>query len=379
MPRNLRRLALLLLSAMLLCTACATPHQGLQGMDPGEFRRLAGQLVMVGFRGLEPDENAPIAEQVREGLVGGVVLFTRDVALGSPVRNVESPDQVRRLTDFLQSQASVPLLIAVDQEGGRVARLGPNHGFPETVSAQELGELQDLAATREAARALGETLARAGCNLNLAPVVDVNLNPENPVIGQLGRSFSADPEETARQGLAFVRGLRDAGILSSLKHFPGHGSAWNDSHLGLADVTETWSESELLPFSRIIASGEADTVMTAHVFNARLDAQHPATLSHPVINGILRRQLGFDGVVISDDMQMKAITESYGLEQAVTLAVNAGVDILLFGNNLGYDSQLPRKVSDILLRKVESGEIPLERIQQSHARIMRLKEKLRER
>lgn len=371
----MRRLFFCLLALTLFMTGCAQHHPRLEGMDARQFRHMAGQLVMVGFRGLEPDLKAPVAEDIRDGLVGGVALFSRDVALDSPTRNIKSPRQLRELTHFLQDQAATPLLVAIDQEGGRVARLTPEHGFPETQSAANLGR-GSPEQTRQAAYEIGTTLRDAGCNLDLAPVVDVNVNPDNPVIGKLERSFSSDPEEVAKQGTAFIMGLHDAGVLSSLKHFPGHGSAWNDSHHGLADVTETWSPAELEPFERIIATGEADAVMTAHVFNARLDAQYPATLSHAVIHGILREKLGFDGVIISDDMQMKAITSQYGLEQAVTLALNAGVDMLLFGNNLEYDPELPRKISDLLLRKVIQGEIPLWRIKESYNRVLHLKAKL---
>lgn len=375
MTQARRATYILILCMALMLGACAERHPRLKGLDVKQFRTMAGQMVMVGFRGLELDGSEPIMADVRDGLVGGVVLFSRDVALQSPVRNVQSPEQVRTLTAALQRQSEIPLFVAVDQEGGRVARFTPEHGFAPTVSAQELGR-GDPETTREAARNIGAELAEVGVNIDLAPVVDVNVNPDNPAIGAVGRSFSADPESVAKHGLAFVRGLHQAGVLSSLKHFPGHGSAWNDSHLGMADITETWSETELTPYARIIPSGEADTVMTAHVFNARLDADYPATLSHAVLSGLLRQKLGFKGVVFSDDMQMRAITTEFGLEKAVTLAVNAGVDVLLFGNNLEYDPALPRKISDILLQKVIAGEIPVERIRESYNRVMQLKERL---
>lgn len=366
---------LMSLVLLLLAAGCAKRPPMLQGMAVDTFRKMAGQMVMVGFRGLEPDPGAPIVRDLREGRAGGVILFSRDVALNSPVRNVESPQQVARLTAFLQRQTKDILLIAVDQEGGRVARFSPDHGFAPTLSAEELGQ-KGAAATREQALLIGETLRQAGCNLNMAPVVDVNVNPDNPAIGRLGRSFSSEPDAVVRHGLAYVQGLQQAGVLACLKHFPGHGSAWNDSHHGMADVSETWSERELIPFAELVDSGEVYAVMTAHVFNEHLDSEHPATLSRPVIQGLLREKLGYDGVVISDDMQMDAVASFYGLEQAVTLAVNAGVDILLFGNNLDYDPQLPQKITDLLLKKVLSGEIPLERIRQSHRRVIELKRRL---
>lgn len=366
-----------LLCLLLLVRTLAPCILGAATISETELRRMAGQMVMIGFRGLALTESDQITRDVAEGRVGGVVLFATDVALNSPVRNVQSPEQVRSLTEYLKQRATAPLLVLVDQEGGRVARFSPKHGFPATLPAQELGERDSLEFTRQQAKAMGLTLSQAGVSMNLAPVVDVNVNPDNPAIGKLGRSFSADPETVALHAQAFIQGLTEAGIMNCVKHFPGHGSTWNDSHHGMADVSDTWRESELLPYQRLFAAGVVDAVMTAHVFNARLDPDYPATLSRAVINGLLRQRLGYQGVVFSDDMQMKAVTSFYGLEQAVTLSVNAGVDVLLFGNNLNYDPLVAVKVVDMLVAKVRSGEIPLARIQESHDRIMRLKARMR--
>ncbi len=365
------------LPLLALVISSMLPAAAFAGVSEESLRRMAGQMVMVGFRGLELNDSDQITKDVASGRVGGVVLFSTDVALKSQVRNIQSPEQVRSLVQYLKQRAPEPLIVAVDQEGGRVARLTPRHGFPATISAQELGERGSLEFTSRTARALGLTLAQAGFTIDLAPVVDVNVNPANPAIGKLGRSFSPDPEKVAAQALAYIKGLRQAGIQNCVKHFPGHGSAWNDSHHGMADVTDTWSEAELLPYVRLFKAGAVDVVMTAHVFNAKLDPVYPATLSRAVITGLLRQKLGYDGVIFSDDMQMKAVSRFYGLEQAVTLCVNAGVDMLLFGNNLEYDPMTPTKVVDMLMRKVKSGEIPASRIQESYDRIMRLKAGMR--
>ncbi len=361
----------------LLVWSLAPCIAGAATVSEAELRRMAGQMVMIGFRGLELTEGDQITRDVAEGRVGGVVLFATDVALNSPVRNVQSPEQVRSLVEYLAQRAPAPLLVLVDQEGGRVARFSPKHGFPATLSAQELGERGSLEFTLQQAKAMGLTLAQAGVSMNLAPVVDVNVNPDNPAIGKLGRSFSAAPETVALQAQAFIQGLAEARVMNCVKHFPGHGSTWNDSHHGMADVSDTWTESELIPYQRLFAAGVVDAVMTAHVFNARLDPDYPATLSRAVITGLLRQRLGYQGVVFSDDMQMKAVTSFYGLEHAVTLCVNAGVDVLLFGNNLNHDPLVAAKVVDMLVAKVRSGEIPLARIQESHDRIMRLKARMR--
>ncbi len=359
-------LGLLLLPAAASCQPSVERETG-QGLD-----RMIGQMVMVGFRGPAIDESNVIARDIESGLVGGVVLFDRDLMLKSKVRNIESPEQVRKLSGDLQALAQIPLLIAVDQEGGRVQRFKEERGFAQTPSARELGR-ETIEKVLEAGTTVGRTLASVGCNLDFAPVADVDVNPDNPVIGKLGRSFSADPEQVAGDCLAFIDGLVEQGVLPCLKHFPGHGSSTGDSHLGVVDVTDTWSEKELLPYREILAQQSSPMVMTAHIFNARLDPDHPATLSKKTITGLLRNKLGFDGVVVTDDLQMKAIAEQYGLEQAVFLAIDAGADILLFGNNLSYDPQIAAKVGSLVREMVEDGRISRKRIEQSFNRIMALK------
>lgn len=337
---------------------------------------MTGQMVMVGFRGLEIEESSAIADDIRSGRIGGVVLFDRDLVLKSNVRNIESPDQIRKLTHSLQSMAKIPLLVAVDQEGGKVQRFKKARGFESTPSARALG-LESAAKIREAGKSVGRTLSAAGCNIDFAPVADVDVNPNNPVIGRLGRSFSADPEQVADDCSAFMDGLLEMGVLPCLKHFPGHGSSAKDSHMGVVDVTDTWSEKELLPYRELLARQNAPLVMTAHIFNARLDPDHPATLSKKTITGLLRNQLDFGGVVVTDDLQMKAIAKRYGLEQVVFLAIDAGADILLFGNNLSYDPQIAAKVGSLVREMVEDGRISRERIEQSFNRIMALKKRIK--
>ena len=264
---------------------------------------------------------------------------------------------------------------AADQEGGKVARLNETHGFPPTISAQELGERNDPAFTYAQAEIMAKTLAAAGINHNLAPVVDINSNPANPVIGALGRSFSADPAVVIAQARAFIEAHHAQGVTTTLKHFPGHGSSQADSHLGLVDVSATWQRDELEPYRVLIGEGIVDTVMTAHVFNTQLDPTYPATLSPATITGILRDELGFDGVVITDDMNMQAITGQYGFEQAAVLAVQAGADLLAYGNNLNYDPDVAQRAIAALAAAVQQGQLTEDRIAQSHHRILALKQK----
>ncbi|HHE07434.1 MAG TPA: glycoside hydrolase family 3 [Chlorobaculum parvum] len=335
-----------------------------------------GQMLMVGFRGFNANSDPELMQALRAGQVGGVVLFDYDVPAKSPERNIESPEQVQRLTAELQRLAPIPLFIAIDQEGGRVCRLKPARGFPPTVSAAHLGAINNADSTRQTAGSTAALLKRLGINMNLAPVVDLNVNPENPVIGKLDRSFSSDPALVARQAQLVVDALNHHGIIAALKHFPGHGSSTTDTHKDFTDVTETWNETELEPYRTLIRERYDNPVMTAHVFNAKLDRLYPATLSKATIDGLLRKQLSFRGVVISDDMQMKAISDRYGLEQAICLAINAGVDVLLFANNAtNYDPGIARKANAIIHRLVEKGDVTPKRIDASYRRIMALKQR----
>ena len=295
------------------------------------LERKIGQMVLVGFRGMSVDEAGPVVEQIRAGQVGGVVLFDRDVLNGEPVRNIRSLDQVRALVNGLRQAAGEALLVTVDQEGGRVRRLKEQYGFPSTASQRELTQ-RGVVATREQAAQTARTLSQLGINVNLAPVVDLDVNPASPAIGALGRSFSADAQVVSEHARVVIEGHHERGVLTAVKHFPGHGSAAADSHRGFVDVSATWSEAELDPYRALIHGGMVDMVMTAHVFNRNLDPKWPATLSPSTITGLLRQRLGFSGVVIADDMQMGAIAEHYGLETALRQAIVAGVDIITFAN-----------------------------------------------
>ena len=332
-------------------------------------------MLLVGFRGLTVGEVGEIATDIQDRHLGGVVLFDTDQPTHSKVRNVESQAQLTALITGLQSLATTPLLVAIDEEGGLVARLDQRHGFPPTISAADLGARRDVAFTQQAGTQIAETLASVGVNLNLAPVVDLNVNPTNPIIGSLGRSFSADPAVVTSQAEAFIEGHRSVGVLTTLKHFPGHGSSTGDTHLGVVDVTDTWSEVELEPFRNIVHDSLADAVLTAHVFNSKLDPEHPATLSHPTITGILREQIGWDGVVISDDMQMGAIRQAYGYTDALRLAILAGVDVLTIAQQQVYEPGIVASTIDLIEGLVNDGSLSEARIDESYQRIQALKQR----
>ncbi len=336
-----------------------------------------GQMIMIGFRGLFVNDKSPVIADIKKRKIGGIILFDYDVPSGSPVRNIESPDQVRSLVRALQGSSSIPLFIAIDQEGGKVSRLKEKFGFPPTVSEGYLGRVDNLEVTKKYAERTAETLSDLEINVNFAPVVDLNINPDNPVIGKIERSFSADPEVVIRHSMATIDVFHTHGILSAIKHFPGHGSSSSDSHEGFVDVTESWSPDELKPFEAIIQAGRCDMVMTAHIFNARLDPLWPATLSEKIIGEILRDDLKFDGVVVSDDMQMGAIRSFYGLETAIKRSILAGCDMLIFANNSIFDEDIAAKATGVIKKLVAKGEIKSERIDESYRRIMKLKEKLK--
>jgi len=357
---------------MLFLSATSCMAEAKPGID---FK--VGQMLMVGFRGLRAGDSHPIAYDIRKHHLGGVVLYDSDIK-GKKLRlNIESPKQLKALTRDLQALSDTPLFIAIDYEGGAISRLKEEYGFPATISHRRLGETGDTAFTYREAGKMAGRLKSLGINLNLAPVVDLNTNPENPVIGKLGRSFSEKPDVVGRHALAYIDASREKGIITTLKHFPGHGSSDTDSHLGFTDVTQRWSPAELEPFRQLVKKGKADAVMTAHVFNWRIDPDYPATLSRKTIGGLLRDKLQYKGVVISDDLQMKAIADNYGLEEAVIKSIEAGIDIMIFSKNSDEKGKsLVKKVKGIILGAIADGRISEERIDTSFRRIVELKKRL---
>lgn len=317
-----------------------------------DLKRIAGQMLILGFQGETVTEGSLIHQEIAENHVGGVILFDKDMVHHKPVHNIKSPEQVEALCASLRSYSENPLLISVDQEGGMVNRLKAEYGFAGSVSHQKIGEKANLTYTYEQASSIAKTLKSVGINLNFAPVVDLDLNDQNPIIHKKERSFSANPQDVINHSRMYCRAQKEQGIFSTLKHFPGHGSSFGDTHLNFTDVTQTWVEEELEPYTQLITNeGFDEFVMTTHIFNAKLDAEHPSTLSKKILTGLLRNKIGFKGLIVSDDMQMKGITDKYGIDKAVILAINAGVDILCFGNNL---AKKPIGTAD-LIKFLEKG------------------------
>ena len=375
LSKNTLRVGILLMAGVLVSFGDArirSPYDNLS------LDQMLGQMLMVGFRGDHAEQGSKIATDIQKHHLGGVVLYTNDLAKDKSIRNVRTPEQLKKLVQGLHraSQGS-PLLVAVDQEGGQVRRLKKKFGFDGSQSAARLGKEDVEINTRNQSRRTADILSRYGINLNLAPVVDLNLNPNNPVIAKHDRSYGVHPSHVARHARAFVQGHRTHNVLTSLKHFPGHGSSHHDSHRGIVDVTDTWKSSELAPFKNLIASQHADTVMVAHLYQRKLDAHLPATLSRSIVHDKLRTEMGYDGVVITDDLQMEAITQSFGETEAAILAVQAGVDILLYANNTTYDDTVLPRIIGSLKSAVLDGRIERSRIEESYGRIMALKSRLR--
>jgi beta-N-acetylhexosaminidase len=329
------------------------------------LRQRIAQLLIVGFRGRELAADDPILADIRDLGLGGVILFGR---------NISSPAQLATLTATLRAAAGDrPLLIATDQEGGQVARLSPQNGFDALPSAAALGRSGSVTQAAAAGRQIGSMLSSAGINLNLAPVVDLDVNPDNPSIGALDRSFSADPQvviEMAEAQIDAQHAARPA-VLTTLKHFPGLGSATGNTDLAFVDITQTWTRRELQPFRRIVADGLADVVMVANALNGQIDPDLPASLS-PATLTVLRDELAFDGPAITDDLGAGALRARYSDDDILRLALLAGNDLLLLANSSQPVGGVAGAAVDTIAGLVESGAIPVARIDEAFGRVQSL-------
>jgi len=339
------------------------------------LKQKIGQMLIVGFRGTEISRTSYIGKAMNVLNLGGVILFDKDNPSGQFPRNITDPTQTKQLIADLNKYSPSPLFISVDAEGGYINRLKEKYGFKNIPSAEQMGK-GSVEETKNQSLILSQELKELGFNMDFAPDVDVNVNPENPVIGYLERSFSNDPNIVYEHATKFIEGLHQNNIIPAIKHFPGHGSSTSDSHLGMVDVTNTYRQEELVPYEKLIKDGYSDMVMTAHIMNTNIDPTYPATLSPLFIKKILREQLGFKGVVVSDDMQMGAIVDNYGFDEAIIKAINAGCDMLILSNNgKTYDEEAPYKAVDIILKAVKKGEISESQINESYNRIQELKNK----
>jgi len=330
---------------------------------------------MVGFYGTTISPQSQICKDIKKYNLAGVILFDYNPINRKKPKNISTKSQLKKLTADLQNCSSdKKLLIAVDQEGGLVQRLKKKYGFKgnfpkaSTISNKTDKDVENIYNN------MAKELQSVGINYNLAPVVDLSINKNNRVIYKLGRSFGANPREVAHYSSIFLKSMHKYNILTSLKHFPGHGSSTKDTHKGFVDVTKKWKREELEPYKLLIKTEKVDTIMVAHIINKRYDSFYPATLSNKIITNLLRKDLGYNGVVITDDLQMGAITSRYKLKDTIRLAINAGDDILLFGNQLDPRHIVKTKtLIDIMKNLLNSNKIKLKTIKNSNKRVQELK------
>ena len=323
-----------------------------------------GQMLVFGWQGSTDEENYTVSEHARlvveDFQAGGVAILGR---------NIHTPDQIAETINELQRRAEIPLFIVADQEGGMVTRFKyPFAVFPGNMA---LGATRSVDYCRRAAQAIAKELAAVGVNLNFAPCVDVNINPDNPIIGV--RSYGESPELVAQLGIAAIEGYQSMGVLACAKHFPGHGDTSIDTHYALPVLRYDWerlNSVELVPFRAAIKADVA-SIMTSHIVFPALDEVFPATLSEKILMGLLRKQMGYDGLVITDCLEMKAIADGYGASEAAVLAVKAGTDILLAGHTLSFQ----REMREALIKAVKSGVISEQCIDESVSRILAAKRK----
>ncbi|MBV8298348.1 MAG: beta-N-acetylhexosaminidase [Candidatus Eremiobacteraeota bacterium] len=327
---------------------------------PADPLALARGVIGVGFPGSSLAD-VPLGA-LRDFAPGAFILFAR---------NVGTTDELRALVAALRASGAPPPLIAVDQEGGRVERL--QHGVAQLPSAMAVGAAGDAALAERLGTLLGRDLARLGISADLAPVADLALQPRSTVIAT--RAYGDDPERVAALAGAFARGLERGGVAAAVKHFPGHGSTAEDSHVALPRIdadAATLRARDLIPFRRVLAAGAVSLVLTAHVVVEAFDPERPATLSPAVLTNLLRGELAYDGVIATDCLEMDAIAHGVGTVRGAVLALAAGADLLWISHRL----ELAHQAAAAITAAVHDGEIPLARLQEAYARIGRLRERL---
>ena len=335
-----------------------------------------GQLMIAGFRENEISRTSDISKYIRDYNISGVILYDEDTKKGGLFsRNVHSPNQLKNLSKSIQNNVDNPIFISIDQEGGKVNRLKEEYGFPSFPSWKEIGKLDDISKTKKLAKSLANQLDYCGINLNYAPVLDLDYGKKT-YIGNAHRALSKNPKKIIKHSSILIETLKKKNIFSCVKHFPGQGSGLGDTHKGLDDISDTWSEQELIPYEKMINSGLLDMVMISHVFHRFYDSRLPASLSKNIATELLRKKLHFEGIIICDDPSMKAISNNYSLEDTFTYMINAGIDIFCLGNNLEFDPYYIPKCVQAIKEGINKNKISIEKIERSNLRINKLKNKL---
>ncbi len=337
------------------------------------LEEMAGQMIVVGFEGKAADDAGvlAVADELAAGRLGGVMYLKKNVSSLAAVQEMNAM--------FRDMSPDLLPFITLDQEGGAVERLTKDVGFKEIPNAASIAANHTPLVAEEIYGDMAKGIAAEGFSVNFGPVADLNTNPGNQIIARFGRSFSAEADTVIAYDEAFIKAHHAAGLITALKHFPGHGSSTADSHEGFVDITKTWAPAELEPYRALIDEGIADMVMVGHLYHADYaddDGETPSSLSPRWIDGVLRDELGFDGVVISDDLEMGAIRDHFTLEETVTKAVRAGMDVLLFSNTAKYRPGLSQEILDILLAEAEADPDFAARIEHSYQRIVALKARI---
>lgn len=327
---------------------------------------MIGQMIILGFKGNSTLSKGfrEVSNDLKEGKISGVIFFED---------NIKNKEHLDEMTQALySSRMAARPFIAVDMEGGQVQRMNAKNGFINYPSAAKMVQDYDIKKAGELYSDMAQTLNSSLFNLNFGPCVDLDLN-ENSILHKKERSYSSDPNKVTLYAYEFIKAHNDKAIVTALKHFPGHGSISEDTHLNFADATATHKEIELIPYENLMFKSNLLMIMVSHVYDSNYDEIYPASLSYETIGKLLRRNMNFDGVVITDDLDMGAIRQNYDLEETVIQAVNAGNDILLFSNRERHNPNLADDINKIIKNAILDGLIEPSRIQESYDRIIKLK------
>ncbi len=327
---------------------------------------MIGQMIILGFKGnsIHSKGFKEVANNLKEGKISGVIFFDDNI------KNKEDLDEMTKIL-YNARMAARPFL-SVDMEGGQIQVMNAKNGFINYPAAAKITEDYDIKKAYEIYSDMANTLNASLLNLSFAPCVDLDLD-KNSIIHKKQRSYSDNPDKVTAYAAEFIKAHADKGIVTTLKHFPGHGSVSGDTHLNFVDGTASHKEIELYPYENLMFKNDLQMVMVSHIFNENYDNIYPASLSYNTITGILRRSMGFSGVVITDDLDMGAVRQNYDLEDTVIQAINAGNDILLFSNRDRHNPSLADDINKIIKNAILDGLIEPARIQQSYERIMKLK------
>ncbi|MEM6848665.1 MAG: glycoside hydrolase family 3 N-terminal domain-containing protein [Pseudomonadota bacterium] len=351
---------------------CQAPHPELAWAALPLTRRevplatMVGQLVMTSYGGdnARDPQVLEATQAIARSEIGGVLAFRNNIASGADIAAINAL--------FAGANPDLPPLIALDQEGGRVARMRSRDGVPRIPSAARVGQ-RSLTAAVDAYTAMARALSSAGFNVNFGPVIDLDTNPNNPIIGGVKRSYGDDPTKVTRFGRAFVNAHKDADMLTALKHFPGHGSSVGNSHTGPVNITETWARRELSPFAALTGRNGADMVMVGHLLLDAIDPGLPTSLSPNAINGLLRDALCFSGLVVSDDLSMGAIAYRWSIAQAGELFIAAGGDIIVFSGDPDERAATVKALTQRIVERANTDRDFSDKIRWAYARVVHQK------